>query len=375
MKITFLLTNPPNPRMQRRAVAFSDFAECSLSCIRRENTNVYEYEKGLYSYVDETSMEVPPSTHFFKRLRMLPAIKKKQLESLEKIKPDVIYLQGLDCLMAASEYKHSIDGKVRIVYEVADLREALFRGKSIFENVKNRAVQKWEERHLEDVSLLVATSDKFLDLRYKALLPEGKTIVVPNIPSPEPFKKYSRKDSGDFVVGYVGVVRYLDQMRMLANAAKKAGVKVHFAGGGDNTLAFEAFKRECDALGNVVFTGRYNYAKDIAKIYGFFDCVYAVYDSANPNVRIALPNKLYEAIFCELPLIVSKGTYLGEIVESLGVGICVNSDSIEEIEEAVSMMSSRGHEYYKMVDACRRAKTGSLMNDGIDDLSTRLKAI
>lgn len=375
MKITFLLTNPPNPRMQRRAKAFSSIAECSLSCIRRSETDIYQYSESLFTSINEVTRDIPAASNLFGRLKVFPDLLKIQMSSLNEIHPDVIYLQGLDCLVMACLYRKFHDTKVKIVYEVADLREAFFDGRSIVEKCRNRLIQRIEESLIKEVDLLVATSAKFLDLRYSKLIPSERTIEVPNIPNMEPFEGYQRKNEGEFVVGYVGVIRYLDQLTNVVDAAAKAGVKVIIAGGFQDATASVSFCKHCRDLGNVEITGKYNYETDIKAIYESFDCVCSVYDVSNPNVRIALPNKLYESVQCEMPLIVSRGTYLGEQVELRGIGASVNCEDVDEIYSLISAIKDRGELYQKMVDACKVAKQSDFMEDKTGQLCEKVLSL
>lgn len=59
--------------------------------------------------------------------------------------------------------------------------------------------------------------------------------------------------------------------------------------------------------------------------------VLSTYDVIYENVRFAEPNKLYEALYFEVPIIVSKNTYLAEKVKRLNVGFEINALDDEEI--------------------------------------------
>ena len=63
--------------------------------------------------------------------------------------------------------------------------------------------------------------------------------------------------------------------------------------------------------------------------------IYSIYDASKKNVRIALPNKLYESVHCHLPIMVAKDTYLAEIVQDWGVGIAAKHNNGEEIKAAL----------------------------------------
>ncbi len=65
----------------------------------------------------------------------------------------------------------------------------------------------------------------------------------------------------------------------------------------------------------------------------------ATYDVKYNNVRYAEPNKLYEAIYYETPIIVSEGCYLGDKVKQLNVGYTVdamNEKAIMTLLEEIS---------------------------------------
>ena len=70
---------------------------------------------------------------------------------------------------------------------------------------------------------------------------------------------------------------------------------------------------------NIRIYGEYNYEKD-SKLYSMTDVVYSVYNTNNYNVRLALPNKLYESIVCGNPIIVTSDTYLENYVKNLELG-------------------------------------------------------
>ena len=87
----------------------------------------------------------------------------------------------------------------------------------------------------------------------------------------------------------------------------------------------------CKDRTDVDWYGRFNFDEKVAEMYGKCNVMYSVYDADMENVRVALPNKLYEAVYCEMPLIVAKGTYLEEVVNEWGVGVAVDHRSAEEL--------------------------------------------
>ena len=70
---------------------------------------------------------------------------------------------------------------------------------------------------------------------------------------------------------------------------------------------------------------------DLPDVYGSIDLVLATYDVKYENVKYAEPNKIYESIYFETPIIVSSGTFLAKKVKRLGIGYDVNAMNEEEV--------------------------------------------
>ncbi len=256
----------------------------------------------------------------------------------------------MDSLKISVEYKKRKTCK--IIYEVADLRELFIeKPKNAAFLVLSSIIKKTEKRLLKFVDRLVLTSEKFYEVYYCNLISKDKMIYMPNTPDESPFLNYRKKDSGEFTVGFIGGVRYMEQMKMLVDAADALNYKVLFAGGGGYG-DYERITDYCKGKENITFTGKYVFDRDIARLYGMVDCVYSVYDADNANVRIALPNKLYEAVLCGLPIIVAKGTYLSEVVEDWGVGVSVSHKDVNELITALEKMKNYKSFYNRMVQCC-----------------------
>ena len=181
-------------------------------------------------------------------------------------------------------------------------------------------------------------------MHYCSFVDKTKFLYIPNVPDLSVFKDYIAKNHNDnFTIGWIGSIRYKSQMKNLIFLSEKCKIHLFIAGyeDGSNEIQNICVKRK-----NITWFGPYSYDKDIVSLYEKCDVIYAVYDANLINERIALPNKLYEAIICELPIIVSKGTYLSEIVNELKIGISVNCEDVSELEEAVNLMKIN-YDFYK----------------------------
>jgi len=125
----------------------------------------------------------------------------------------------------------------------------------------------------------------------------------------------------------------------------------------------------------IEYYGKYDYDLEIAKLYGKIDCVFSVYDADMNNVKVALPNKLYEAIYCEIPIIVAKGTYLAELVEEMGVGIAVSHTDVAGLEKALKKLATDIEYYNSLVKACKEHKSEIDMSIYNEQLLNRIERI
>lgn len=354
MNACFLLTHIPNPRMNKRIELFKQVAKTTrVICTRRFSQNMYEPSQDVEHVIFD--IDLPSAKHIIKRYIISQNFKKKALEKLEQFQPNVIYTEGLDALIIARKYKKKYD--TQILFEVADLRENyITKPKKLNEKIFTKILLKTEKTAFNNVDYLIVTSPKFYEMHYNTLIPKSRTLFIPNTPDISVFQHYKKKTDGKFTVGFIGGIRYIKQMKMLIDAAGIVGCNVLFAGAGGTSSEYDEIKEYCKDMKNVIFTGRYDYEKEIALLYGKVDCVYSVYDADNPNVKIALPNKLYESIICELPIIVAKDTYLSELVQKWNVGVSVShTDTIELIEVLKKYKNDKKY-YGKYVEGCQNIK-------------------
>ena len=374
MKIVFVLGFLPNPRMYKRIHALKEENDVSIVCIKRSNQDIFTKQDipGVTHYVE--TMDVPPASQWFRRMKALKGIKSFIAGKLKELHPDLIYTSGLDTLMAVYDYAKA--HKARVVYEVADLRESYIKDskKSIIKKFIDWQICHTERKKFDCVDLLVLTSMKFYDAHYQDFVAKEKVVFVPNMPELSAFDNYSRKqEKSSFVLGFIGGIRYLSQMYLMVDAAKDAGVEVIVAGAsvGGNTQ----FIDYCKQQPHVKLLGKYDYAKDIARLYGMMDAIYSVYDADNANVRIALPNKLYESVYCGLPIIVAKNTYLSEMVKDWGVGVSVSHQDKAELVSELKRLKDDAEYYKTIVNNCEKKREEMNISIYLDELKYKLKSL
>lgn len=231
-----------------------------------------------------------------------------------------IYLDSLDLLAAAQIA--SIGKTFRFRYEVRDLNSI-----QIDKGILSKGIRMIESFFLKKVNMLVLTCDEYYKYYYKYFY-KGKHILVENWPALQIFKDFIRdENNGEFIIGYIGVIRYLPCISSLITAVEYLrrhglNIKIKFAGGGDIDIVKKLFPESVKNC--AVFIGSFNYEEEITKLYKNIDLNFAVYDVSVKNVRYAMPNKYYESILTGIPIIVSEGTFLQKKVKETGIGTSVN---------------------------------------------------
>src|SRR5947208_3576418 len=120
-------------------------------------------------------------------------------------------------------------------------------------------------------------------------------------------------------------------------AARIAGARLVY-----DILDFEAeLANAIESSHAAIFLGTISYDEVLDQTAGC-QVVAALYDPAVPNNRFAAPNKLFEAMMFEKPVLVSEGTLAADIVREVGCGIVVPYGDREALKRALEklMLSS-----------------------------------
>lgn len=193
---------------------------------------------------------------------------------------------------------------------------------------------------MRSVEKLIVSSQGFIDGYYRHIY-SGETILLENVPPVDIWKKFEKKifNRNELVIGFIGIIRYKNSLFSLIEAVenlrlKGKNVQVLFAGGsmGDDLKDLQSKITINDGF---TFSGPYQYSRDIKDLYEKIDLIYAVYDEQDLNCKIAMPNKFYEAILTGCPILVAANTFVGDQVESLGIGRAICLQNKNELELAL----------------------------------------
>jgi len=331
-KLALIFPHIPNPRMIKRVKALLTNYDVHVIYWDRDlgNKKINELPNNVkFTIIKKKANEGSP----LKRIRTTYSVIKAVISIAKEVSPDILYISKTDMLLAGFLYRKLFSRKCNIIYEVSDLHTLMIDSQSkLLSKFISKVLIKVEEILCRSVSLLIVTSENFYEKFYKDMIPKDKVLFIPNTPDSSVFNNFQRKVHEKFTVGFIGAIRYADQIEMLIDASVEANVNVFIAGGGKDYSRIKDYAKNYE---NVEVYGEYKYEEEIKHLYERVDCIYSVYDVKLTNVQIALPNRLYEAAYTATPLIVSKNTYLGDLVEGYEIGKTISFDSKSELIETL----------------------------------------
>ena len=135
-------------------------------------------------------------------------------------------------------------------------------------------------------------------------------------------------------IGYVGGIQFVEQNQMLLKQfAHNPDFILKYAGRPHLGCDLQPFCKE-QGIKNAEFLPAFTNDQKPG-IYQDIHLINSIYGNDNQVVRLLLPNRLYDCVLFKKPILVSKGTYLAEVVARYNLGIAVDpavDDVAQEIE-------------------------------------------
>jgi glycosyltransferase involved in cell wall biosynthesis len=270
-----------------------------------------------------------------KRILILIKYMIKALRILRKINPKIVHCNNLDMLFIAVFFKVIFNKRMKIIYEIADLNKLTYNDSHLLiATVISLTMMNIEKILCKKISKLIITSPYFWSEYYKYFVTKNNTIFIPNAPSRKIFKNISDHPNKILTIGFIGSVRYKEQLKMLINVGEDLkNIRIFIAGKGPDYNEISSISKN---LNFINMYGAYEYEKEIVKLYSMVDIVYSVYGTKYKNVKVALPNKLYEAIVSIKPIIVAKNTKLADFVIKKGIGFSVDDSDPNDLKNLLT---------------------------------------
>lgn len=331
--ILFLLSHQPNPRFIKQIKYLSKNNKVYVVYFNRENIKTSTDEYIQHVHLNYNLGNIPDKAIIKRMMIYIRSINKLQ-KIMKDIDYDILFVNNIDVLLLytlGSKFFSKLKN-AKIIMEISDLKFHTYS-----KNIKSYIIKAIEKILFKQVDKLIVTSIKFYDLYYKNIFVQ-KPFVLENKPLsnmiPEKLNIDNKNKKEKIIIGIVGLLLQGNPYKTLFDTVKdKSDIEVHIYGKGEYTDLVEYYSKTHE---NIKYFGEYDFFQDSAKIYSSLDVLYMPYDTTNGslNNKVALPNKLYEAMYFQVPIITSKGTYVGDIIERLGIGTtieCCNNKNLSSL--------------------------------------------
>ena len=235
------------------------------------------------------------------------------------------YAMFLRKLIRTGKYKGLIVFATVPAFMIADILLKKYKGRYILDirdytHELKKPYFKVESKLIRNAYATVISSRGF-----KEFLPKGIDYVVShNVPQELSVISGTKPvNQENITIGFVGSIRYYEEnCRLIEQFGNNNKYSLEYYGTTTAGCDLQGFC-EREAIENVKFHGRFNNAEK-PLIYEKIDIINSIYGTDKYETITALPNRLYDACLYQKPIIVSKGTYLAEIVKKYDIGIPVD---------------------------------------------------
>lgn len=363
-KFIFIISNIHLPRCVNRVREFHQ---------RGYEVEVYYFDRTIFNN-KVSELDVPMhslgeleagSGSYFKRMPKQYSIIKGVVKKHKK-ENVVFYLFGFDMALI---YHYCFTNKPYI-FEESDLRH------TYFPNVLKKVLEVVDKRIIKKSLMTVFTSEGFCEYHFGDKIPEN-VAFIPNRLSPViksvellPHKLYNKEKLS---IGFVGSPRFKAVYNFIkVFCSNFPHYEMHLFG----EPCLDGIEELRGKYSNCFFHGTFTSPQDLPSIYSSIDLVLSTYDAGVENVRYAEPNKIYESMFFEVPIIVSKNTFLSSKVEKLGIGYSINAADDNEIVTFVKFITEES--VNERIENIKKIDKNTLVsiNDGFyQKLNSKLKEI
>lgn len=313
-KLVMICPLSSQPRIHKRASILNSLLDLKVLGFRRR---VYE-ENAFGKGIDYESLGYLDDGKYYNRFwKMFKAIVIARRYNVANAK---FYALSIDCLFIAK-----MAGFKAGYYEVGDLRSA---------DSKNSFFVRIEKYLLKNVDKIIITSEFFYESHFKKLgFQRNKFLLLENkllTPKKANIKTFSQDNK--IRIGVIGLLRYKRPLKLLIDFVETFPENYEILCFGDGSEKHLFSQSNCESI---KYFGAFKNPDDLESIYKKIDLNYVVYENSSENVRLALPNKLYESMFYNTPIVAAEGTALSSKILDLDIGKALPIGSASEFESSI----------------------------------------
>lgn len=204
------------------------------------------------------------------------------------------------------------------IYEEGDLVHTYMKNGQI-----RSLLEFIDKKILVNAVMAIYTSEGFPSYHF-GQNPQGNFFIIPNkldsrIKKVKNVSIDTKFDPAHISFGFVGAPRFDNIFYFFDCACQNFPEHEFHIFGAPIPPKFEKLNNYT----NITLHGPFVSPDDLPEIYKKIDIVISTYDTDSDNVRYAEPNKLYEAIYFNTPIVVSENTFLSQKVNRMGIGFSI----------------------------------------------------
>lgn len=162
---------------------------------------------------------------------------------------------------------------------------------------------------------------------FQSFLPNANNICLThNISNQNAAEDHCHLEKGrrPLTIGFVGGIQFQEQNEhLLRKLANHPDYRLKYVGKPHLCCDLPAFCKE-NHIENAEFLPAFTNDQKPA-IYRDIDLINSIYGCDTPVVKLLLPNRLYDCVLFKKPILVSKGTYLAQVVAEYDLGLAVDA--------------------------------------------------
>ncbi len=347
-----LLTNgfDPDPRVYKEAKSLTKLGhKITILCWDRDGTYVDKPEENLNGIKIVRFFGEAQYGSGYRQIFKFLQFKKEVYSYLKNKDFEAIHCHDFDGLFIGTGVNRKL--KLKLVYDEHDLFYMYFYNRPGFINkFICRAIVLMERHLLKKVNAHIVVTPKMKQLYSKI----SKNIyIVNNAPYKNLFGNIEKVPSSKLRIGFIGSVRYYDEIKALIDASQKYNkcVQIIICGRGIYSEQLAEYSKK---FSNVYIRGVYH-IDELEKLYRNIDVTYAFYPGN--TAAISMPNKFFESIITETPIIANAATEFGFEVKKNNFGYGIDGSDLKgELEDIIGRFVENPHEKEKMIGSMRKMK-------------------
>jgi glycosyltransferase involved in cell wall biosynthesis len=352
MKILFILESefPPDVRVENEMSALANSGnEIHLACSTRKNRvenekfgNVFVHRKTMSDFIYKSSVGILKFPFYFNFWR------KFIFRLCSETSYDVIHISDLPLSKIGYEAKRKFGAKL-----VIDLHEnwpALLKTAPHTQTIAGRLLSdnrqwvKYEKEFLPEADKVITIIEEARDRVINLGIEPGKVAMVSNTINFEGLSIESKKNTSEgLTIFYGGAINRHRGLQIVMEAigickSKNININLWIVGDGSYRKNLELLSERLGIESSVKFFGQKPF-KEMLGILGEADAAIIPHIRTDNN-DASSPNKLYQYMYLNKPIISSDCISLKRIINQTNTGFIYKNDSAEDLYHLLEKLSS-----------------------------------